>query len=68
MMSVALGLVAHLVQMVSVFLQVPLRYPIVHFSSRSRIVDHVAKIPEKDREWVFKIALPLILALTLFTK
>ncbi|CAG2053257.1 unnamed protein product [Timema podura] len=53
MISVALGFVAHLVQMISVFLQVPLRYPIVHFGSRSKIIDHMAdKIPDKDREQV----------------
>jgi len=47
MISVALGFVAHLVQMISIFLQVPLRYPIIHFGSRSKIVDHVAeKIPD----------------------
>lgn len=52
MISVALGFVAHLVQMISIFLQVPLRYPITHFGSRSKIVDHVAeKIPDKDREF-----------------
>nr|CAD7256219.1 unnamed protein product [Timema shepardi] len=51
-MTVALGFVAHLVQMVSVFLQVPLRYPIVHVGSRSKIIDHMAdKIPDKDREF-----------------
>lgn len=51
MISVALGFVAHLVQMISIFLQIPLRYPIIHVGSRSKIVDHVAeKIPDKDRE------------------
>jgi hypothetical protein len=51
MISVALGFVVHLVQMISIFLQLPLRYPIIHFGSRSKIVDHVAeKIPDKDRE------------------
>ncbi|XP_063239454.1 UV radiation resistance-associated protein-like isoform X2 [Bacillus rossius redtenbacheri] len=50
--SVALGFVTHLVQMISVFLQVPLRYPLCHFGSRSKIVDHIAdKIPDKDREF-----------------
>ncbi|XP_049775657.1 UV radiation resistance-associated gene protein [Schistocerca cancellata] len=50
--SVALGYVAHVVQMISVFLQVPLRYPIIHFGSRSKIVDHISdKIPDKDREF-----------------
>ncbi|XP_023711583.1 UV radiation resistance-associated gene protein isoform X2 [Cryptotermes secundus] len=52
MISVALGFVAHLVQMISIFLQVPLRYPVIHFGSRSKIVDHVVeKIPDKDREF-----------------
>ncbi|KAJ4442138.1 hypothetical protein ANN_12004 [Periplaneta americana] len=52
MISVALGFAAHLVQMISVFLQLPLRYPIIHFGSRSKIVDYVAeKIPDKDREF-----------------
>lgn len=50
--SVALGYVAHVVQMISIFLQVPLRYPIIHFGSRSRMVDHIAdKIPDNDREF-----------------
>lgn len=50
--SVALGFVAHLVQMVSIFLQVPLRYPIIHFGSRSKIIDHITeKIPDREREF-----------------
>ncbi len=49
--SVALGFVAHLVQMVSIFLQIPLRYPIIHFGSRSKIIDHISdKIPDRERE------------------
>ncbi|GLG95922.1 UV radiation resistance associated protein, partial [Gryllus bimaculatus] len=52
MISVSLGYVSHVLQMISVFLQVPLRYPIIHFGSWSKIVDHVVeKIPEKDREF-----------------
>ncbi|XP_057376336.1 UV radiation resistance-associated gene protein-like [Daphnia carinata] len=42
-LSVALGHVTHLVQMLSVFLQVPNRYPVAVFSSRSRIADHVSQ-------------------------
>ncbi|KAK3921066.1 UV radiation resistance-associated protein [Frankliniella fusca] len=50
--SVALGFVAHLVQMVSIFLQIPLRYPIIHFGSRSKIIDHISdKIPDREREF-----------------
>lgn len=50
--SVALGYVAHLVQMISNFLHVPLRYPICHLGSRSKVIDHIIdKIPDKDREF-----------------
>ncbi|EFX76963.1 hypothetical protein DAPPUDRAFT_321839 [Daphnia pulex] len=42
-LSVALGHVTHLVQMLSVFLQVPNRYPVAVFSSRSRIIDNVSQ-------------------------
>ena len=42
-LSVALGHVSHLVQMISIFLQVPNRYPLSVWSSRSRIVDQVSQ-------------------------
>uniref|UniRef100_A0A146L8X9 UV radiation resistance-associated gene protein n=1 Tax=Lygus hesperus TaxID=30085 RepID=A0A146L8X9_LYGHE len=52
MVSVALGFVAHLVQMMAYFLNIPTRYPILHFGSRSKIVDHIIDtIPDKDREF-----------------
>ncbi|XP_054285194.1 UV radiation resistance-associated protein-like [Macrosteles quadrilineatus] len=52
MISVALGFVAHLVQMIAYFLHVPLRYSIVHAGSRSKIIDHITdKIPDKEREF-----------------
>ncbi|KAG8237879.1 hypothetical protein J437_LFUL017170 [Ladona fulva] len=52
MVSVALGYVAHAVQMISIFLHVPLRYPVLHLGSRSRIMDLVAdKIPDGEREF-----------------
>lgn len=52
MISVALGFVAHLVQMISYFLNVPTRYPICHFGSRSKIIDHITdNIPDKEREF-----------------
>jgi hypothetical protein len=51
MISVALGFVAHLVQMMAYFLNIPTRYPIRHFGSRSKVVDHITdKIPDKERE------------------
>ncbi|XP_014259994.1 UV radiation resistance associated protein [Cimex lectularius] len=52
MISVALGFVTHLVQMMSFFLNVPTRYPMVHFGSRSKIIDHISEnISDKDREF-----------------
>nr|XP_006005289.1 PREDICTED: UV radiation resistance-associated gene protein isoform X1 [Latimeria chalumnae] len=49
--AVALGYTAHLVLMISYFLQVPLRYPIVHKGSRSAIKDNIIdKLSEKERE------------------
>lgn len=50
--SVGLGFVAHTVQMASIFTLVPLRYPIIHFGSRSRILDLIAdKMPDSEREF-----------------
>ncbi|XP_022911167.2 UV radiation resistance-associated protein [Onthophagus taurus] len=40
--AVALGFVAHILVMCSNFLQVPLRYPIIHMGSRSIIIDHIS--------------------------
>ncbi|KAI4471451.1 uv radiation resistance-associated protein [Holotrichia oblita] len=40
-LAVALGFIAHILMMCSSFLQVPLRYPIIHMGSRSLIVDHI---------------------------
>lgn len=49
--AVALGYTAHLVSMISFFLQVPLRYPIIHKGSRSTIKDNINdKLTEKERE------------------
>ena len=51
MIAVALGYTCHLVQMVSYFLDVPLRYPVDHRVSRSMIRDHILdKLTEKERE------------------
>lgn len=52
-LSVALGYVSHVLLMCASFLQVPLRYPIVHLGSRSYIIDHIssALVNEKDREF-----------------
>ena len=51
MVAVALGFTVHLVQMINTFLDVPLRYPMEHRVSRSRVTDHIHdKLTEKDRE------------------
>ncbi|GCC32539.1 UV radiation resistance-associated gene protein [Chiloscyllium punctatum] len=50
--AVALGYTAHLVLMISCFLQVPLRYPIIQKGSRSTIRDNITdKLSEKEREF-----------------
>ena len=50
-LSVALGHVTHLVQMLSIFLQVPNRYAVSVCSSRSKIVDQASqRDPEAPRE------------------
>lgn len=48
-LSVALGSVSHLTLMISYFLNIPLRYPINHAGSRSKIVDHIS-LDIQDRE------------------
>ncbi|RXM96060.1 UV radiation resistance associated protein [Acipenser ruthenus] len=51
--AVALGYTAHIVLMISYFLQVPLRYPVVHKGSRSSIKDNITdQLAEKERELV----------------
>ena len=48
--AVALGFVAHTTQMIANFLNVPTRYPILHYGSRSRVVDHITEsLPDNDR-------------------
>lgn len=49
--AVALGYTAHLVLMISCFLQIPLRYPVIHKGSRSSIKDTITdRLTEKERE------------------
>ncbi|XP_047235456.1 UV radiation resistance-associated gene protein isoform X2 [Girardinichthys multiradiatus] len=51
-MAVALGYTAHLVLMISCFLQLPLRYPVIHKGSRSSIKDTITdRLTEKEREF-----------------
>ncbi|KAK0098540.1 hypothetical protein PV326_007000 [Microctonus aethiopoides] len=50
--SVALGYVAHTTQMIANFLNVPTRYSIIHYGSKSKIIDHITdNIPTKDRQF-----------------
>ncbi|XP_077597246.1 UV radiation resistance-associated gene protein isoform X2 [Stigmatopora nigra] len=50
--AVALGYTAHLVLMISCFLQIPLRYPVIHKGSRSTIKDTITdRLNEKEREF-----------------
>uniref|UniRef100_A0A087Y9L5 UV radiation resistance associated gene n=2 Tax=Poecilia formosa TaxID=48698 RepID=A0A087Y9L5_POEFO len=50
--AVALGYTAHLVLMISCFLQLPLRYPVIHKGSRSSIKDTITdRLSEKEREF-----------------
>ncbi|KAK9881429.1 hypothetical protein WA026_016315 [Henosepilachna vigintioctopunctata] len=47
--AVALGYVTHILTMCSNFLQVPLRYPMTHYGSRSTVEDPVvANLPERE--------------------
>ncbi|CAG5118810.1 unnamed protein product [Candidula unifasciata] len=50
--SIALGFTCHLTQMISHFMDLPLRYPMVYRGSRSTIIDHIhSKLTDKDREF-----------------
>lgn len=50
--AVALGFVAHTTQMIANFLNVPTRYPIIHYGSRSKVVDHIIEsLPDNDRQF-----------------
>lgn len=49
--AVALGFVAHTTQMIAIFLNVPTRYPIIHYGSRSKVIDHITEsLPDNDRQ------------------
>ncbi|XP_050438446.1 UV radiation resistance-associated protein [Adelges cooleyi] len=53
-LSVALGFVSHLTHMIAYFLDIPLRYPIHHEGSRSKIIDHIS-LDMQDRERLFPL-------------
>ncbi|XP_015171627.1 PREDICTED: UV radiation resistance associated protein isoform X1 [Polistes dominula] len=50
--AVALGFVTHTTQMIANFLNIPTRYPIIHYGSRSKIIDHIIEnLPDNDRQF-----------------
>jgi len=54
MLAIGLGFTCHLVAMISNYLDIPLRYPMLHRGSRSLIYDHIMeKLSDSERELVF---------------
>ncbi|XP_054707993.1 UV radiation resistance-associated gene protein-like [Uloborus diversus] len=52
MIAIALGYVCHIVLMIAHFLNIPLRYAIHFYGSRSTIFDHIScSLPDKTREF-----------------
>lgn len=50
-LPVALGYITHILTMCSTFLQVPLRYPLTHYGSRSYITDSISpSLSDRERE------------------
>ncbi|XP_076641381.1 UV-resistance associated gene [Halictus rubicundus] len=50
--AVALGFVAHTTQMIANFLNIPTRYPIIHYGSRSKVIDHITDhLPDNERQF-----------------
>ncbi|CAK9818679.1 UV radiation resistance-associated gene protein [Anthophora plagiata] len=50
--AVALGFVAHTTQMIANFLNIPTRYPIIHYGSRSKVIDHITEnLPDNERQF-----------------
>ncbi|XP_038051136.1 UV radiation resistance-associated protein-like [Patiria miniata] len=50
--STGLGHTCHLILMMSQILKLPLRYPMVHYGSRSLVRDHITEsLAEKDRDF-----------------
>ncbi|XP_046825786.1 UV radiation resistance-associated gene protein isoform X1 [Vespa crabro] len=50
--AVALGFVTHTTQMIANFLNIPTRYPVIHYGSRSKVIDHIIEsLPDNDRQF-----------------
>lgn len=49
--AVALGFVVHTTQMIANFLDAPTRYSMIHYGSRSKIIDHITdNLPDNQRQ------------------
>jgi len=57
-LAIGLGFTCHLVAMISNYLDIPLRYPMLHRGSRSLIYDHIMdKLTESERELVLCVCM-----------
>jgi len=55
-LAIGLGFTCHLVAMISNYLDIPLRYPMMHRGSRSLIYDHIMdKLSDSERELVLSL-------------
>ena len=58
-LAIGLGFTCHLVAMISNYLDIPLRYPMLHRGSRSLIYDHIMdKLSDSERELVLCVCIP----------
>jgi len=61
-LAIGLGFTCHLVAMISNYLDIPLRYPLLHRGSRSLIYDHIMdKLTDNERELVLHVGSGLLL-------
>jgi len=61
-LAIGLGFTCHLVAMISNYLDIPLRYPMLHRGSRSLIYDHIMdKLTDNERELVLHVGSGLLL-------
>ncbi|KAJ8924929.1 hypothetical protein NQ315_001092 [Exocentrus adspersus] len=65
-LSVALGYITHILIMCSTFLQVPLRYPLTHYGSRSYITDNVSPFFTRKRKR--QVVMVLFCSFPLYTR
>jgi len=64
-LAIGLGFTCHLVAMIGNYLDIPLRYPMLHRGSRSLIYDHIMdKLNDSERESVLYVCLLDIIRMT----